>query len=86
MTLLSAEGNRVVLRCDAGRGVFAMGALGRGTEASDMGGEGGSCPGADMGLESSGGVETMGELAVERGELEYMGDPGIERLVEIAER
>ena len=51
-----------------------------------MGGDGGSCPGVDMDLESPGGVVIMGELAVDMGELEYMGDPGMERSVEMAER
>lgn len=89
VTLLSAEGN-LVFRWEAGSGVFARGALGRGTEVSDMGGEGGSCiseavRGVDTGLES-GGVVISGELAVEIGEFEYMGECGIERSVEIAER
>ena len=59
------------LRCTAD-GVLKGTGLARGAEASDMGGDGGSCSSETVSAVAidlvSGGVETMGELAVELGE------------------
>ena len=88
--LFSAEGS-LLFRC--GAGVFSPPPiLGKGNEASDMGGDGGSwsssvvVSAADIALRS-GGVMIIGELAVECGELQNDGDPGIEEMsVEREER
>ena len=92
----SAEGSRDLRAAlDAAAGVLdAAAVLGRGAEASDMGGDGGSwtsdaAPAADEDF-ISGGVETRGELAVEFGEpstlLSKVGDSGTEMSVEMVER
>lgn len=89
VTLLSADGRRDLLVVSAG--VFAAAAaLGRCAEASDMGGEGGSCNSdtvatVDMDL-VSGGVVISGELAVEFGDAAKVGVSGMDRSVEMAER
>lgn len=90
--LRSAEGRRDLFWAD-GAGVFSMElGLGKGAEASDIGGDGGSLRvgaplfegGNDM---SSGGVVTRGELAIEeRGESSNVGDSGMEISVEMADR
>jgi hypothetical protein len=74
-------------------GVLATATLGRGTEASDIGGEGGSWMSETAGLErdlASSGVVTSGELAVEFGDcstsLSKVGDSNNDRSVEMAER
>lgn len=69
VVLCSADGSRL-FRC--GTGVLNSGILGRGTDMSDMGGEGGSwiseaVSAVDNDLVSSG-VLIIGELAVESGE------------------
>lgn len=94
VTLLSAEGSRERLVVLAGAGVRVDATLGRGADASDMGGEGGSRARI---RESSaredfepGGVVTRGELAVESGEpsmvLSKVGEPRADMSVEIVER
>lgn len=91
--LFSAEGRRV-FRDLFGAGVLAAATLGRVAEASDMGGEGGSRrserESEGKGDLASGGVVMRGELAVEPGEasrsLSKVGDPSMERSVEMVER
>ena len=91
VTLLSADGKRVFLWAE-GAGVLVIEGLGlrSGAEASDIGGEGGSCTGLPAGNSAvSGGVEMRGELAVDSGEpmlLSKVGDSGTEMSVEIIER
>lgn len=90
VVLLSEDGNRDLRAA----GVLAVDNLGRGAEASDMGGEGGSRNSESVSrFESdfeSGGVVMRGELAVDPGEasrvLSKVGDPSMERSVEMAER
>lgn len=88
--LWSMEGSRDFF---GGAGVFGLAVLaglGRGAEASDIGGEGGSCcSGATLagGSESSsGGVEIRGELAVDCGEFSKVGDSGTEISVEMVDK
>lgn len=86
----SADGKRDlrVVEAPAGKGAFAVveGALGIGAEASDMGGDGGSC----TSTLASGGVVTKGELAVESTSssvfLSKVGEPSAERSVEMVDK
>lgn len=90
VVLLSEDGNRDLRAA----GVLADESLGRGAEASDMGGEGGSRSSESVSMFErdfeSGGVVMRGELAVDPGEasrvLSKVGDPSMERSVEIADR
>lgn len=86
----SVEGKRD-LRTDgapigAGVLVVAGAAFGIGAEASDIGGDGGSCTWSFV----SGGVVTRGELAVESASpsvfLSNVGEPSAERSVEMVDR
>ena len=97
--VISAEGRRLLRATpEMAAGVFCKAAppfLGSGAEASDMGGDGGSCTSetvsaVDMDL-VSGGVVTRGELAVDWGEVgsafpSNVGDSGTEMSVEMLER
>jgi hypothetical protein len=92
VTLWSADGKRD-FRCTLLAGVFAAATLGSGTEASDIGGEGGSWIAGAVSLVDnlvSGGVVIRGELAVESGEfsacLSNVGDSSMERSVDMEER
>lgn len=71
-------------------GVFADGALGFelgiGADASDIGGDGGSCTGVFEEDTDPGGVETSGELAPDKVLLSNMGLSGMERSVDIVDR
>lgn len=86
--LWSADGRRD-LRV-VGAGVFAVAIFGKGAEASDMGGEGGSWISDTVSAVEmdfvSGGVRISGELAVEFGEWSKAGDSGMVSSVEMAER
>ena len=86
---MSTEGRRI-LRCAAGPGVLVAGTLESDAEASDLGGEGGSWISETVSTVEidllSGGVMTNGELAVDCGECSNIGDPGMERSVEMVER
>lgn len=89
VTLLSSDGRRDLRTTP---GVFAAGAFGRGADASDMGGDGGSFSSeADSTSESfdSGGVVTSGELAVELGDastfLSKVGDSRTDMSVEMVD-
>jgi hypothetical protein len=86
--LWSAEGSRDFFA--TGAGVFVVASLGRVAEASDMGGDGGSCTSetvsaVDTDFES-GGVVISGELAVECGDWSNVDDSSTEISVEMAER
>lgn len=88
--LRSAEGMRDLFCEFAGVFIFEDN-LGRGAEASDIGGDGGSlivgAPLLEGGKEiSSGGVVIRGELAMERGESPNVGDSGIDISVEIVDK
>lgn len=86
VTLLSRDGRRDLR---ATPGVLAADALGKGADASDMGGDGGSRSSAALCDFASGGVVTSGELAVELGDastfLSKVGDSRTERSVEIVD-
>lgn len=91
VTLCSTDGRRETLRVvDAG--VLVTVRLGTDAETSDIGGEGGSMSSAFAAgkASESGGVVTMGELAVELGEcsvfLSNVGDDMTERSVEMWDR
>lgn len=91
--LWSRDGSRD-LRGTAPPGLVAVVALAMGADASDMGGEGGSCTSESVSVVEralvSGGVVMSGELAVELGDvsifLSKVGDPMTERSVEIVDR
>jgi hypothetical protein len=73
-----------------GAGALSPPILGKGTEVSDIGGDGGSCisdavSAVDNDL-VSGGVMIIGELAVECGELQKEGEPGTEMSVEMVDK
>lgn len=91
VVLRSVEGMRDLF-CEETAGVLSLeDGLGRGAEASDMGGEGGSFTASGSlptgRRESSpGGVLIIGELAVDRGESSYMSESGMEMSVEMADR
>ena len=91
VTLLSSDGSRDLRSPPVLLAALADAVdLGRGAEASDMGGDGGSCTAAvDRGL-ASGGVVMSGELAVELGDastfLSNVGEPSADRSVEMTDR
>lgn len=95
----SADGRRVLRAApERAAGVFCPAApafLGRGADASDMGGDGGSCTSERVSTVDidfvSGGVVTRGELAVDCGEegsafASNVGDSGTEMSVDMVDR
>ena len=92
VTLLSMDDN-LLFRSSVPTGFVAVLALTTGTEASETGGEGGSCASVSSAEDSdlaSGGVVISGELAVELGDastfLSNVGEPKTDKSVDMVER